>query len=303
MILFNGVTLAKQRELTLQKEVQNLRTQDITPHIAAILFSEDAGSVLYTDKKKASAKHVGIGYEVHTFSMLDPVEQVIDVIQQLNSSDKVTGIIIQKPWRKTWESVFQTTNHQPPITFNSWWNQLTSAIAEQKDVDGLHPNTIAAIQRNTWQQEKRVLPATCKAVLTILDQAFYQTEVPRQLSKIAIVGRSDLLGIPLYHQLLNLHFEHVKLLGKKELSEYVELGYGLTEFDVVVTSTGQKSLITGKMIKPGAIVIDVGEPQPDAEYESVSKVAGFLTPVPGGVGPMTIVSLLENAVELCSPSS
>lgn len=333
MILFSTATLVKQKEFALAKKVADLQKDGKHITVAAVLFTEDAGSVLYTNKKREAAERVGMNYQVYEFSMIDPLEKILQKIQELNNDPTVTGIIIQKPWRSKWQEVtanlsishessdqgklittdksnqFIYTPNAPtsftedlttikPISFDSWWHTLTSALSESKDVDGLHPNTLESIKRNTWRKENRVLPATCKAVLEIMELAFLQTNTPRQSSKIAIIGKSELLGIPLQAELRNLHFDSVRMLGRRELKQLTSIAAMLTDFDVIVSSTGQRNLITGDMIKKGTIVIDVGEPQPDVEYISVKDKAGFLTPVPGGVGPMTIVCLLENAVEL-----
>lgn len=299
MILFNGYHFAEVKEQALQARVAELKMQNIHPSIGAVLFDEDAGSVLYTRLKQEAAVRVGIGYQVVHFSLTDAIEKIAEQLQKWNVDPAITGIIIQKPTRTVWNDTWLAKQATPPLSFSKWWHQLTSLIAEKKDVDGLHPTTLAAIEKGTWRSEGRVLPATCRAVLSILDIAFSQITISPQLSQVAIVGRSALLGLPLYYELTHRRYEKVKLIGKDDFDHYVEEGSFLPQADIWVSSTGQKHLITGSLVKKGAIVIDAGEPSPDVERVSVSERAAFLTPVPGGVGPVTIVSLLENAFDLC----
>lgn len=290
MIIFDGYTFARGQERVLAAQVAALARPI---KISAILFHEDKGSQLYTSLKKQAAERVGISYEVHQFSVTDRVEQVVNMIDRLNQDQQVTGIIIQKPWRKTWQQAMPNVSPQESgAGFTAWWLALVTHIAERKDVDGLHPQTLRAIEHGTWKEEGRVLPATAKAVLSILNA--HQFLRPQ---KYVVLGKSEILGKPLSFELQNLGFE-VEMLGRKELAARVDSGEMLRDADVIISATGQEHVVTGQMIKDGAVLIDVGEPRPDIEYASVKGKATFLTPVPGGVGPMTVISLLENAVEL-----
>ena len=297
MIIFDGYALAKTKEAELLQRTYQLSQQGKVPHVTAILFQEDAGSVLYSRLKQETADRIGIEYELHTFSLKDSIEKIIFAIEKANQNPDVTGIIIQKPMRRTWESA-RLSNQM--VDYASWWHELTSHIAESKDVDGLHPSTLESIKNNTWKSQGRVLPATCKAVLSILEFSAPQLQISNyQLLKTAIIGKSDLLGYPLFYELKNRGNTQVELFGRKELQHRIDAGKGLKDFQIIVSATGVTNLITGTLLTDHSILIDVGEPQPDIDRESVSLKADFLTPVPGGVGPMTIVSLLENALELC----
>ena len=297
MIIFDGYQFVAKREQQLKERVAKLKAKGVSIVVAAILFSEDKGSQLYTGLKQQAAERVGIEYQVHTFSITDPVADVIAKIRQLNQDAAVTGIIIQKPWRKTWQSVLTDAGQpveSPAQQFTEWWTSLVKNIDEQKDVDGLHPNTLRAIEQGTWQQQAKVMPATAKAVLSILESTQQLIQ-----GNYVVLGKSDILGKPLAYELSNRGFT-VELLGKKELKEKSETGEWLKEANVVISATGQSHLVKKEMLSPGAVLVDVGEPRPDIDQESVASVASFLTPVPGGVGPVTVVSLLENAVELAS---
>src|SRR5579859_532546 len=294
MFIFDGYTFAKEKEIILQQRVTELHQRGIFPKIAAILFREDSGSQLYTRLKKEAAERVGIGYEVFEFSMRDEVEGVAAKIQEVCADATVTGLIVQKPARVVWEKVTNKKN------FGEWWLSLVSAIDPAKDVDGLSQETLAAIQRGTWKQESKVIPATAKAVLEILKVAAEKTGLQLSQATIIILGKSDLLGKPLFFELSNQKM-NVELLGRKELVERITSGQKLHDADVVISATGQPNIITGDMIKTGAVVIDVGEPKGDVEFTTVSQKAAFMTPVPGGVGPLTVLSLLENSVSLSQP--
>ncbi len=299
--IFNGLAAAQAREIELLSEVQALRARGAQPAIAAILFQEDKGSVLYTGLKREAASRLGIDYQVFEFSLTAGPDQAIAKIQQLNQDPTITGIIVQKPWRQTWLK----NQSLPEANFDHWWQALVSAVDPDKDVDGLTPSTLALIESGAWQSAGRVLPATCQAVLTILDRHINLFSPINQMERgrrVAIIGRSDLLGTPLYWVLKSRGCE-VILLGKKELKQGIEQKNYLHGFDVIISATGVAGLITGELIDVGAKVIDVGEPRGDVEFASVSAKASFVTPVPGGVGPMTVVSLMTNCVELAKQLS
>ncbi len=293
--VFDGYAFAQTKEAQLAQRLESLPATN-RPHVAAILFEEDQGSVLYTRLKREAAQRVGVGYDVHTFSMRDDISIILAKIQELNVDPLITGLIVQKPWRATWLNV--SVGEFTADDFQTWWHTLTQAIEITKDVDGLHPQTLEAIKDGSWQAKGLMLPATAKAVLSILAET-YQLQPS---SQIVILGKSDILGQPLFYELVN-QGHTVEMIGSKELKSKIEAGISLTDKDVVISSTGRHHLITGEMVKEGVVVIDVGEPKPDVEFNSVAPKASFITPVPGGVGPMTVVSLLENAAELVGVKS
>lgn len=296
MIIFNGEQHAQKKLAELRNQVSFLKNKGVRIHIASILFTEDSGSQLYAGIKQLVAKEQGIAYNLYTFSLTDPIEKVLQTIKVLNEDTSVTGIIIQKPWRTTWNK-FQTSIRHLTNKFqdyDEWWYKLYNAVDATKDVDGLHPETIQAIKDGTWEAQGKVLPATCRAVLYILEQA---QSLNNLMANICIIGKSDLLGIPLAFELKNKGFA-VELLGKKELAERISSGRALFDAEVIVSATGIHHLIQGEMIAQDVVLIDVGEPRPDIDQESVAGKAAFLTPVPGGVGPLTVACLLENAIQL-----
>lgn len=325
-LIFNGERLAKQKAIKLKAKVAAYRKDGIQPTVAAIFFKEDQASVLYTSLKQQLAEDLGIDYRSKAFSFSSPVADIQAYIEQLNQDPSVTGIIIQKPWTRKWLEVVGEGD------FQSWWGSLVSCIATKeshgvnKDVDGLSPATLAAIKRGTWMNEGMVLPATARAVLSILKD--YRASVDADFSylteNVLIIGRSDLLGKPLYWHIKNL-MDHgatipatfgaacqvsvaqaqnsdkkceVKLVGKTEFYQLIEQKKSLSDFRVIISATGQKNLLSGELIAPHSVLIDVGEPQGDIDLQSCLNKADFITPVPNGVGPMTVISLMANAVDL-----
>ncbi len=350
MQIFDGKKRAAEKEVKLRQQVAKLPLQ---PIIGAILFREDAGSQLYTRLKKEAAERVGVGYSIREFSINDSLDFVAESVHRFNLDHEVTGIIIQKPTKKIWERALEENRGEELVEFanyQNWWSALTALIDPEKDVDGLHPNTLAAIERGDWQEQGRVLPATAQAVLEIIGyfcarQSYLKTEnwksndsesdengmwsVERVTNadiktpdkacqsdinldlfqvysclaqkKVIILGKSDLLGKPLYYLLKNGRVK-VEMIGSKQLQQRIRQGVGLSDADVIISATGRPGLVTGEHLKTGVMLIDVGEPLGDVDFESVKDKASFITPVPGGVGPMTVVSLLQNVVKLAKQS-
>lgn len=299
MILFNGIAYANEMFKNISYYAQRYAKEHRTIKIASILFTEDAGSRLYAGVKQEQARQLGIDYELHTFSLHDPIEAVLKTITALNADATVIGIIIQKPWRKTWENAknFELgirNSELGIINYDKWWHTLYNEVDPNKDVDGLHPETIMAIQDGTWNEKGRVLPATCKAVLSILEEAEKTITIN---GKLIIIGKSDLVGIPLFH-ILQSQGKEVSLLGKKDVEKRVKSGQMLHDAQVIISATGVHNVITENIIADNVVLIDVGEPKPDIDQQQVKSKAAFLTPVPGGVGPVTVACLMQNAVYL-----
>jgi methylenetetrahydrofolate dehydrogenase (NADP+) / methenyltetrahydrofolate cyclohydrolase len=294
--IINGYQLANEFQKKLKQDLLD-HPMDKKIVIAAILFVEDKGSQLYTQLKKEMAESLGIEYQVFSFSVLDEKQQIISKIRELNSDPEVVGIIIQKPWRKTWISAHDLAKEE----FNIWWHDLVSVLDTSKDVDGLHPSNLKALKLGDWRDQGRVLPATCQATIRLLEKSFLTEHLFSNLRenklKTIIIGKSDLLGQPLF-AILSSKGCSVEMIGSRELKTRIEQKIFLKDADIVVTATGRKNLINGEMIKQGSVLIDVGEPNGDIDQASVMNIAGAVTPVPGGVGPMTVISLMENAIFL-----
>jgi methylenetetrahydrofolate dehydrogenase (NADP+)/methenyltetrahydrofolate cyclohydrolase len=295
MDIFDGNALARTKKQALKKRVAVLLAQGIQPRIAAILYTGDAGSELYTDIKQKMAQELGIEYQKHSFSLRDGIEPTLALLKELNADPTVSGIIIQKPTRKSWahENHLEGKPKDIKKAYDLWWRLQTTQIAEEKDVDGLHPSILTLISEGKLEESKRVLPATARAVLEI----FKAEKMTLENTKIAILGKSDLLGLPLYFHFLSKNYD-VHNLGRSDVDDRTKKELYLQDFDVVITATGVKSLVTKEMVKDGVVVIDVGEPKGDVDFDEVKHKASFITPVPGGVGPMTVVCLMENCIDL-----
>jgi methylenetetrahydrofolate dehydrogenase (NADP+)/methenyltetrahydrofolate cyclohydrolase len=314
--LFPGQAWAATHEPGLALRTRMLSLEGKKLKIAAILFTEDQGSQLYTRLKQEAAQRVGIEYQVHSFSLRDAITKVQDQLRNLAIDPSVTGVIIQKPWRQTWLAVQGVTGSKSELTmaFNTWWQSLVQLIGQGKDVDGLRGLPAAPELGN------RVLPATGRAVVEILNAIKFcrdygvgsPFELPEAaqdqvrtsiqplwpvLTTVAIIGKSDLLGYPLTTW-LQAHGLEVKLMGQRDLQTQLETEGSLQNFEIVVSATGQAGLLQAKWLSPGGVVVDVGEPKGDLDRTQLAQLSGWVTPVPGGVGPLTVVSLLENCLDL-----
>jgi methylenetetrahydrofolate dehydrogenase (NADP+) / methenyltetrahydrofolate cyclohydrolase len=277
--LFDGKAFASVREQELKVRVQELKDRGVSLRVKTITFVEDKGSRLYTKLKAAAATRLDISYEPVEFSLSEDMGFLVQTIREASVDAKLLGIMIQKPSKAVWTSV----TRRPGDQFAGWWDELTNAIDPRKDIDGLTAHS-------------KVLPATVKACLTILEEARKVLEVSEsdwKQKKVLVIGRSDIVGKPLtYH--LRKAGHAVENAGRTELSLYpLPL-----PFDLIISATGVANLINGEKIKDGSILIDVGAPSGDIELSSVQDKASFVTPVPGGVGPVTVVSLMENILEV-----
>ncbi len=304
MLIFDGKQFAAQKEAQLLARIHQLKSTvpGITPHVGCLVFTEDQGGLVYSQEKQTVAARLGIVYDIVQTSLTKPIEELIKLVQSFANDPQITGIIIQKPWRANWQKA-QLHSADSFEDFQTWWHTLTSEIPLNKDIDGLHPETLEAVKTGTWQQQKLVLPATCRAVLSILKSV--QQHTPQQLDQepAIIVGRSELLGTPLFFELQHLGWPKVQLAGQKELGTLLNSPQQLREFTTIISSTGIHNLITESMIRSGSIIIDAGFPQGDVDFEHIASAATFITPVPNGVGPVTVICLLENVIELCYNSA
>lgn len=297
-IIFDGYALAEQ----IEKQVaQNVTQLNRNIQVASIVFTEDSGGQLYTQLKQEAANRVGITYKPFPVSLEDPSQEIFDLISQLSEDDSIHGIIIQKPRRSIWQQVTLVDGDATSVrqAFKAWWQFLTSALALEKDIDGLHAETLASIEAGTWQDDGLAMPATAQAVLTIIEA---ENLIQNDKQPIVVLGRSDIVGQPLFYELRNQGLQ-VEMWGSKDFHQAVEQGRGLKKFDLIISATGAKRSVIGELIKPGVNIIDVGEPAPDVDANSVKGIASFLTPVPGGVGPLTVISLMENIVKLAQTSA
>lgn len=261
-LVFNGHEFAAKKSLELQKRVLDLNTQGIFPHLASIIIGDNPASNLYVGLKKKAGEAIGIQVDIYTLTKATKKEDVIHLINTLNTDPDINGIMVQMPI---------------PEPLSQYKDEFIQAIDDQKDVDGLKPNS-------------KFLHPTSKAVIDILDYALAQDTDHAIITTVCVVGSTGMVGRPLVSELKKQGYEVIECDIKTK-----DLGQKVKNCDIVISATGVMNLITPEMIKQKAIVIDVGSPNGDFEKD-VSEVASFFTPVPGGVGPVTIVSLFENLV-------
>lgn len=287
-LVFDGRRFAAEREEKLKQQVAADR---LRLRMGSLLFREDPASVTYINLKKQAAVRVGIEFSVEEVSLGDTVPSLQDKIRTFGSQADVTGIMIQKPSKTVWQQYFKNSGER----MDYWWGMLTGVLDPAKDVDCLTPMNLDKIYRKQWQ----LLPATVKAVVSILHKAYLDWQVFSNQHpgfdlagvKTVVIGRSEIVGRPLA-TVLAQYGAQVSLYGS-DLNQQE-----LSEADLIISATGIPNLITGEMVKDGVVAIDVGSPQADIHFDSVLPKARFITPVPNGVGPVTVVSLLENLVDL-----
>jgi methylenetetrahydrofolate dehydrogenase (NADP+)/methenyltetrahydrofolate cyclohydrolase len=259
-MIIDGRKIAREKEIILKNKIAQLK---IRPKLATILVGEDKASRLYVQLKQAAAQRVGIGFEIGKFADNIPVQLIEAFIQKKNSDPAITGVIVQLPIQSI----------KPAGLINQ--------INPQKDVDCLTPTNLVLLQSN----KPRFLPATLKAVLAIIRNS----QLATRNSYICVVGATGFVGKPVA--------DYLEVLGAKVdrcNAKTFDLADHTRQAEILISATGVPGLIKKDMVKPGSLIIDVGSPQGDVDFAGVKKVAGAISPVPGGVGPLTVVSLLEN---------
>lgn len=269
--IINGKEIAQDIRRGLKKEIQAL---PMVPGLAVVLVGDDPASKVYVGNKEKACKEVGFYSEVHKLAENTSEEELLFLIEQLNNNPKIHGILVQLPL---------------PKHINE--KEVINRILPSKDVDGFHPVNAGALLVG----EKGLQPCTPKGCIRLIK------EMGLEISgkKAIVVGRSNIVGKPIALMLLQENAT-VEICH----SRTQDLAKEIKDADILVVAIGKANFITGEMIKPGAVVIDVGINRledgslaGDVEFNSAKEVAGYITPVPGGVGPMTIAMLLENTLE------
>jgi methylenetetrahydrofolate dehydrogenase (NADP+)/methenyltetrahydrofolate cyclohydrolase len=256
-IVFDGRRFADKKERELKKEVSKLRKNGITPKLVSILIGDNPASVLYTSLKQKAAQRIGAKAQVISLSLRTSPNKIKKMIEQCNNNPTVHGIMVQLPLPKNLKSQTQ---------------EILNTIAPQKDVDGL-------------RTDSNFVPATVEAVLQIIKQA----PLKDSPCKVVVVGAEGMVGRALVRELRIMNYELREAdINTKDLESLTKTA------DILVSATGKPGIIKSDMVKEGTVVIDVGSPKGDIDFNEIAKRASFITPVPGGVGPVTIVSLLEN---------
>jgi methylenetetrahydrofolate dehydrogenase (NADP+) / methenyltetrahydrofolate cyclohydrolase len=276
----DGLEVAKSVKERVKKAVSELKIQGIEPCLATILVGDNQASATYVKNKHKACSEVGILTNDHKPSATISQEEINELIDSLNNDRAVHGILVQLPLPKQLDE-FTTT----------------SRIFPTKDVDGLTPHNVGLLSMG-----KAVLKAcTPSGIMEMFD--YYDIDLTGK--NIVMINRSNLVGKPLYHMLLEKNATVITCHSKtKNLREICQLG------DIVISAVGDRSkfVLTPEMIKNGAIVIDVGTSHHDgklvgdADFDKIIEKASYATPVPGGVGPMTVAMLLKNTITAASLS-
>ncbi|ARD06594.1 bifunctional methylenetetrahydrofolate dehydrogenase/methenyltetrahydrofolate cyclohydrolase [Lactobacillus amylolyticus] len=272
--ILDGKAFANLKADKLKEKVKKLKADGIQPLFCVINIGDDSASKIYVRTKKRRAKKIGIEQKIYQLPANEQESDVIKLIDQLNVDPKVNGIMVQLP---------------VPDQIDE--NHLLSRIDPEKDVDGLTPASAGRL----WQGTHFVEPATAAGIIGLLEH--YQIDLDGK--NMVIIGRSNIVGKPLAALALEKNAT-VSLLHHhtQNLKEYTQ------KADIIVSAAGQANLITADMIKPGAVVIDVGINHVnghlvgDVAFDEVKDKASWITPVPGGVGPLTVEYLMEQVVKL-----
>ncbi len=269
--IIDGKKLAQKIRLELKTEAEKFKTR---PKLAVILVGNDPASKIYVRNKNKACEEVGINYEEHVLEETTKMEDLLQLIDRLNSDDSINGILLQAPLPKHLEI-----------------NRAFEEISPIKDVDGFNPINVGKLLIG----EDTFISCTPYGIIKMLEEY----NIPIQGKNAVVVGRSNIVGKPLAQCLLNKNATVIICHSKTEnLSNYTK------NADVLISAVGKANLITADMVREGATVIDVGMNRNDngklcgdVDFENVKEIASYITPVPGGVGPMTITMLMNNVIK------
>jgi methylenetetrahydrofolate dehydrogenase (NADP+) / methenyltetrahydrofolate cyclohydrolase len=275
--IIDGKAIAARMRRELAEQVAEFQRQSgVTPHLAAVLVGDDPASAVYVRNKQRACEQAGLKSSLHNLPADTPEQDLLDLVGRLNDDESVHGILVQLPLPK----------HIDPT-------RVLDAVSPCKDVDAFHPENVGRIV----QGRPRFLPCTPHGI----QQLLIDSQTPVAGAHAVIVGRSEIVGKPMA----------LLLMQKGEAADAtVTVCHSRTQdlpaicrtADILIAAIGRANFVTADMVKPGAVVIDVGINRVDdklvgdVDFESVRNVASAITPVPGGVGPMTIAMLLKNTL-------
>jgi methylenetetrahydrofolate dehydrogenase (NADP+) / methenyltetrahydrofolate cyclohydrolase len=271
--LLDGKSLAAQVRAGVKERVSHLAQRGIRPGLAVILAGDDPASRVYVRHKTLACEETGVQSKVLTFDASVTQSRLLETVAALNADAAVHGILVQLPLPRHVDAA-----------------RVLAAVSPAKDVDGFHAANLGALLAGA----PRFVPCTPAGVMRLLEHA--QVEIAGR--RAVVIGRSNIVGKPL--ALLLLQKDATVTICHSRTRALEEIA---SQADILIAAVGRAKLVTREMVKPGACVIDVGVNRGadgklvgDVDFEAVRAVAGALTPVPGGVGPMTIAMLLENCL-------
>jgi len=270
--ILDGKALAEKIQLNIKKEIAD---KNLQPGLAVILVGDDPASKLYVSKKKKASREVGINFHEYLIKAEAQEQDVLDTINFLNQDEEIDAILVQLPL---------------PKKFNT--NKIIQAIDPAKDVDGFHPQNIKDFLKN----KARITPGLPLGILRLLEESGESVANKQAV----IVSKSEVFSRPMIKILEDRQMK-VSLVNPNDKNLPIQT----TQGDVLIVSCGQPFLIKENMVKDGSIIIDVGTNKidnnyvvGDVDYSTVFPKVKFITPVPGGVGPMTVAMLLYNTIKL-----
>jgi methylenetetrahydrofolate dehydrogenase (NADP+)/methenyltetrahydrofolate cyclohydrolase len=272
--IIDGKAIAQEVRAEWKLRADALKARGTTPGLAVIIVGEDPASKVYVANKVKACAELGLHSEHIVLSADTPEATLLERIAALNDDPKIHGILVQLPVPKHIDS-----------------SKVLNAISPEKDVDGFHPVNVGALVTGNM----RFAPCTPWGCMKLLEKSGVSIEGKHAV----VVGRSNIVGKPMALLLLQANATVTICTSKT-----VDLAKHTRDADILVVATGKAKMISGDMIKPGAAVIDVGMNRDengklcgDVDFQAAKEIAGWITPVPGGVGPMTITMLVANTVQ------
>lgn len=273
--LIDGKKVSEDTRAEIAEGVEELKkSTGITPGLAAVLVGDDPASEIYVRNKRKACEKVGIYSEEHKLPADTTEEELLGLVKKLNNDDKIHGILVQLPLP---DHINETT--------------ILRTVSPLKDVDGFHPDNVGRLVEGN----PRFISCTPYGIIKMLD--YYNIEIKG--AEAVVVGRSNIVGKPVGMLLLHRHATVTTCHSRTR-----DLGEVTRRADILVAAIGRANFITADMVKEGAVVIDVGinrneegKLTGDVDFENVKNKVSYITPVPGGVGPMTITMLLWNTLE------
>lgn len=273
--ILDGKSLAKQIRRELAEQVAQFANEhSVTPTLAAVLVGSDPASEVYVRNKRRDCEEVGMTSQLHKLPEETTQEELLSLVEQLNADAQVHGILVQLPL---------------PSQIDS--DAVLEAINPAKDVDAFHPENVGRLVQN----RPIFLPCTPHGVVELLKR----NHLPVAGKHVVVIGRSDIVGKPLAVMLAQRGSDATVTVCHSRTADLPAI---TRQADVLVVAIGRANFVTADMVREGAIVVDVGINRTeeglvgDVDYEAVSRVASYITPVPGGVGPLTRVMLLVNTL-------
>ena len=271
--IIDGKAVSASLRQAIKAETAQLSASGTTPGLAVILVGDDPASHVYVNNKKKGCAEVGFYSEVYELPASTTQQELLALVEKLNKQENIHGILVQSPLPKHLDE-----------------EAVVLAIDPNKDVDAFHPVNVGHIMIGDY----RFLPCTPAGIMELLKAV----DIDPKGKECVVIGRSNIVGKPMAMLLLHAHGTVTICPSRtKDLAEVTRRG------DVLVSAVGKAGFVTADMVKPGAVVIDVGMNRNaqnklcgDVDFEAVKEVAGYITPVPGGVGPMTITMLLRNTL-------